>query len=179
MNDNHFQIRHRVERSDIETVRRLCALAGNFSSEEIELAGELVEERLRRDLASGYHFAFVQNGSTVAGFICFGPIPCTRDGWDVYWIAVHPDFQGWGIGRKLLEAAEERIQEDGGGRIYIDTSSRPSYRKARCFYQAAGYRLEACLNDFYSPGDDKCVFVKIFKDNGRMVENHRSRPTGA
>ncbi|HEX2641504.1 MAG TPA: GNAT family N-acetyltransferase, partial [Thermoanaerobaculia bacterium] len=76
------------------------------------------------------------------------------------WIAVHPDQQGKGIGRLLLEAAEAQIAEAGRSRVYIETSTRGQYAGTRGFYLACGYDLAAELPDYYAPGDGKAVFVK-------------------
>jgi len=49
----------------------------------------------------------------------------------------------------------------GGCRVYIETSTRGQYQPTRGFYDQAGYRLEAVLEDFYGPGDGKAVYVKV------------------
>jgi ribosomal protein S18 acetylase RimI-like enzyme len=73
---------------------------------------------------------------------------------------VHPDFQGRGLGRKLLSETERRIKQDGGTRIYVDTSQRVQYASTRAFYENCGYRLESVLGDFYGPGDGKVIYCK-------------------
>ncbi len=55
---------------------------------------------------------------------------------------------------------ENLIFRRGGRRIYIETSSRPQYEATRAFYRAQGYREEACLEDFYAPGDGKIIYTK-------------------
>ena len=54
---------------------------------------ELVEERLAKGTASGYYFVLVDQEDRLAGYSCYGPIPGTVSSSDLYWIAVHPDFQ--------------------------------------------------------------------------------------
>ncbi|MCG2778221.1 MAG: GNAT family N-acetyltransferase, partial [Desulfobacterales bacterium] len=39
--------------------------------------------------------------------------------YDLYWIAVPPDFQGKGLGRRLLKEVEKRISSAGGKRSYV------------------------------------------------------------
>jgi RimJ/RimL family protein N-acetyltransferase len=34
------------------------------------------------------------------------------------------------------------------------------YNRTRRFYERCGYREEATLREFYSPGDDKVIYVK-------------------
>jgi ribosomal protein S18 acetylase RimI-like enzyme len=96
----------------------------------------------------------------VIGFACYGKIPCTREAFDLYWIAVHPDHQGCGLGRQLLSAVEQAIRSAGGTQLYADTSGRADYETTRRYYLATGFSPAACLKDFYAPGDDKVIFRK-------------------
>jgi ribosomal protein S18 acetylase RimI-like enzyme len=146
--------------SDAESIRNIVRSSGFFSAEEVEMAVELLQENLSRGESSGYYFSFVEINERVVGYSCYGPIPCTKESYDLYWIAVLDEFRGRGIGRDLLERTEEKIGKMGGRRIYVDTSSREQYEPTRSFYRACGYEQEAVLKDFYSPGDDKVIYVK-------------------
>jgi ribosomal protein S18 acetylase RimI-like enzyme len=146
--------------SDVEAVRCLVRRTGVFSAAEVAIAAELVEARLTSGQASGYHFVFADRADGLAAYTCFGPIPATQASFDLYWIAVRPDLQGQGQGVPLLAESERRIAEQGGRRVYVDTSSRREYAPAHTFYRRAGYREAARLVDFYAPGDAKLVFAK-------------------
>ncbi len=61
----------------------------------------------------------------------------------------------------LMRAVESQIASVGGRRIYIDTSGQPKYEPTRMFYERCGFRCEARLVDFYEPGDDRLIFVKV------------------
>jgi ribosomal protein S18 acetylase RimI-like enzyme len=142
-------------------VEALGRATGFFSEAETAIARELVEERAARGAASGYEFLFADGeDGALDGYACFGPIPCTRESWDLYWIAVRPALQGRGLGRRLLRAAEERIAAAGGTRVYVDTSTRDAYAPTRAFYEACGYARAATLEDFYAPGDGKVIYVR-------------------
>jgi ribosomal protein S18 acetylase RimI-like enzyme len=147
--------------TDRDAVRRIVDRTGFFRPDEVDVAVELVDERLTRGPASGYDFVFAQAGDSVVGYACFGPIACTLASFDLYWIAVDPQLQGQGIGQRLMAAAERRIAKAGGQRIYIDTSGQPKYAPTRAFYEHAGFRCDARLADFYAPGDDRIIFVKV------------------
>ncbi|WP_373499758.1 GNAT family N-acetyltransferase [Desulfococcus sp.] len=149
------------ESLDVARVRELVAITGFFSEEEAGVAGELVEERLDKGPASGYDFVMADHEGLLTGYACFGPIPCTTASFDLYWIAVHPEFQGRGLGRRLLRESERLIKSAGGRRVYVDTSRRAQYAGTRSFYESCGYRLETVLQDFYSPGDGKAVYCKV------------------
>lgn len=153
-------LRSEVRASDADAVRDIVASTGFFHDYEIEVAVELVVERLGRGEASGYHFVFGEVEGRVIGYACYGPIACTVGSFDLYWIAVHRDWQGRGAGRALLAEAEQRIAAAGGRRIYVETSSRDQYTPTRAYYEHNGYVCEAVLKEFYAPGDDKVVYGK-------------------
>jgi ribosomal protein S18 acetylase RimI-like enzyme len=153
-------LRETLEPADGAAVRRLVAATGMFSAEEIEIAGELVEETLVRGAKSGYEFVIATEAGQLVGYACFGRIPGTQSSFDLYWIAVEPGQQGRGLGQQLLARSEARAREQGGGRIYVDTSGRAQYEPTRRFYRGAGYEIAAELADFYAPGDSKVIFVK-------------------
>ena len=105
-------------------------------------------------------FIMAEHYGRLAGYACFGPIPATAASYDLYWIAVPPDFQGKGLGRRLLKEVEKRISSAGGKRSYVDTSQRVQYASTRAFYESSGYRLETVLEDFYGQGEHKAIYCK-------------------
>jgi ribosomal protein S18 acetylase RimI-like enzyme len=147
--------------SDRKRVREIVVSSGFFSEAELEVAVELVQERLNKGIESGYHFLFAEKDRQVAGYSCFGPIPCTEESYDIYWIAVEERLRGSGLGAEILKRVEAKIRERGGKRIYVETSSREQYRPTRAFYGRCGYRKEATLKNFYSPGDDKVIYLRV------------------
>jgi GNAT superfamily N-acetyltransferase len=153
-------LRTNVRREDGEVIRYIVSSTGLFRPDEIGIAVELLEERLRVGLASGYHFIFAEREGRVLGYSCYGPVPLTLHSYDLYWIAVRKETQGTGIGKILLERSEAAIGELGGRKIYIETSSKEMYHDTRRFYERCGYLAEATLREFYSPGDDKVIYVK-------------------
>jgi GNAT superfamily N-acetyltransferase len=153
--------RDTITPADRDGVRRIVERTGFFRSDEVAVAVELIDERLSRGEASGYHFVFAEVEHQVAGYACYGPIACTIGSFDLYWIAVDPEFQGHGIGRAIIAAVESRIAAIGGRRIYVDTSGKPQYEPTRAFYERCGFRREARLVDFYACGDDRVIYVKV------------------
>ena len=86
----------------------------------------------------------------------------TTGTWDLYWIATDPAVQGQGAGRELLAHVEREVAAAGGRMLLIETSSRDDYGKTQHFYEKCGYTIEVRLRDYYTPGDDKLVYVKRF-----------------
>ena len=155
-----ISFRYEIDANDRERIRRLVDITGFFSCSEINVAVELVEERLAKGPESGYHFIIAEHYGRLVGYCCFGPVPCTAASYDLYWIAIHPDFQGRGLGRKVLKETERLIKTGGGHRIYVETSQRVQYASTRAFYENCGYHLEAVLEDFYGPGEGKVIYSK-------------------
>lgn len=153
--------RDEVEDADRLKIAGLVAATGFFNDEEIDVAVELVQERLQKGRASGYEFVIAEQEGQLIAYSCFGPTPCTRSSFDLYWIAVDPSFQGTGIGRAVLEETERRTRSTGGTRLYAETSSRPQYQSTRAFYERTGFTLAELLTDFYDTGDHRCTYVKI------------------
>jgi ribosomal protein S18 acetylase RimI-like enzyme len=149
-----------VHDTDRDAVRSIVERTGFFRPDEADVAVELVDEHLSRGLASGYNFVFAEVKDRVVGYACYGPIACTLASFDLYWIAVDPEFQGQGLGRAVLRAAESQIVTTGGDRIYVDTSGQAKYCSTRRFYERQGFRCEARLVDFYAPGDDRIIYTK-------------------
>jgi GNAT superfamily N-acetyltransferase len=154
------ELREQVRPADEAAVREIVSSTGFFSEEEVEVAVELVQDRLRCGDASGYFFVLAEIDGRTVGYACYGPIACTVGSFDLYWIAVHKDYQHHGLGRILLGASERKIAEAGGRRIYVETSSRDQYRPTRNFYEHFNYRIDAMLDDFYAPGDGKVIYSK-------------------
>jgi len=160
MKEDNLSYRTDVRHADRELVREIVSSSGFFPPVEIDIAVELVDERLLRGEKRGYFFLFAQQDGQAVGYTCFGPIAGSLHSYDLYWIAVHDRFRRCGIGKDLLARSEELILHQGGRRIYIDTSSRLQYEATRAFYRARGYREDAFLEDFYAPGDGKIIYVK-------------------
>jgi GNAT superfamily N-acetyltransferase len=156
-----LDVRRTLEPTDRAPLEALIRATGFFNPEEIAVALELVDDRLAEGEASHYRFLVGELDGRVAGYACWGPIPGTLAAADLYWIVVHPDFQGQGAGAALLRAAEEWIAAEARARIYVETSTRPQYQPTRAFYLACGYRLVSELVDFYGPGDGKATFLKV------------------
>ncbi|MEX2126461.1 MAG: GNAT family N-acetyltransferase [Woeseia sp.] len=152
-----------MDESDRQSVRRLVVSTCFFSPEEQDIAVELVDEALSAGKSSGYDFVFADNEQVpgdLLGYACFGPIPARPCSFDLYWIAVSPSRQRHGLGKQLLEEAEQRALQQGAADMFIDTSGRDQYRPTRAFYERMGYRPHEVVPDFYASGDDKVVYRK-------------------
>ena len=150
-----------VKTHNRKEVSRLLRQGKTFNEKEVQVALEVVDEALRRPEKGDYcAFCALDSNGSLAGYICFGPIPMTEGCYDLYWIAVDERLSRRGIGGKLLGFMEEFVIKKGARRIYVDTSSTPPYEPARAFYEKHGYRVACLLGDFYRKGDHKVIFMK-------------------
>ncbi|MCB9891986.1 MAG: GNAT family N-acetyltransferase [Planctomycetes bacterium] len=146
--------------SDRQAIESIVRSTGFFHAYEVDVALELVDDRLAKGGTSDYHFLVDDEGETPRGYACYGRIACTAASFDLYWIAVHRDARDRGLGRLLLGDVERRVRALGGKSIWVETSSRPLYVPTRAFYERCDYQECARLPAFYDEGDDKVVFVK-------------------
>lgn len=158
MLNKSLKFRKEAQPSDMEAVREIAESTGFFYPDEVDVAVELVEERLKNGDASDYYFVFAEIENKVVAYTCFGPIPVTKGSFDLYWIITHNDFRGLGIGKKLLAETYTDAKKLGARAIYAETSGREKYEPTRQFYLKTNYTVDAVQKDFYDVGDDKYVF---------------------
>jgi ribosomal protein S18 acetylase RimI-like enzyme len=143
-----------ADRNDIERITRAVGL---FHHDEIPVALEVFDAAMAGD--PSYTALGSEVDDRLAGWICWGPTPCTAGTYDLYWMAVDPARQGAGVGTALIREMEHRLA--GVARlVVVETAGRPDYRPTRAFYEARGYAKAALIPDFYAPGDDQVVFIK-------------------
>ncbi len=145
---------------DKSAITQILVNTPEFKPAEVLVAEELIDSYLENQTESGYYLLVAEVGSSVVGYICYGPTPLTEGTWDIYWIAVSHQEQGQGIGSTLLACAEDKIKKAQGRLSLIETSSKPNYEKTRRFHQSQGYQLVSQIPDFYEPGDDKLTYQK-------------------
>lgn len=90
----------------------------------------------------------------------FAPERLTSGTYNLYLIAVHADFQGTGIGARLLAYIEQWLYRSRNRILLVETSGLPAFERTRAFYLKNGYVQEARIREFYAAGEDKIVFWK-------------------
>jgi len=143
-----------ADRGRIEEITRAV---GVFRADEVPVALEVFDGAVTG--SPDYLALGAEIEGALAGWICWGPTPCTLGTFDLYWMAVDPALHGAGIGTALIDEMERRLS--GVARlVVVETAGRPDYRPTRAFYEARGYRVAAVIPEFYAPGDDQVVYVK-------------------
>jgi GNAT superfamily N-acetyltransferase len=112
------------------------------SAERLRSAGITVES-WAKDVESGSLPGFVcESAGTVIGY-CFG----ARATGEVVVLALLPEFEGRGIGRRLLGLVVDQLRGSGHERLFLGCSPDPSCR-AYGFYRHLGWRSAGRFDRF-------------------------------
>lgn len=154
-----MQYRNKLKSTDVVHLKEILISTGFFYDSEVEIVDELSRENLEKgEEESGYVFNVAEQDGIPVAFTCYGPIPGTQSSFDLYWIVVHSSLRGKGIGKVLMQMAQEDIKKRGGDNIWVETSSRPLYTPTQQFYLSIGCIKEAELPDFYGKDDNKIIY---------------------
>ena len=111
---------------------------------------------VRDCLLAGYHSQVLEAGGSIAGYsimsIAAGEAHLLN-------LCVHPDCQGFGFGRRLLNAALLRAEECDVEQVFLEV--RPSNDVAIALYRSAGFKLIG-TRPFYYQSDDGREDAVIF-----------------
>lgn len=152
----------RLKPADIKVIENILNTVPNFSSEEINVAMELVNIAAGNEKQTDYNLFVYEEDGMILGYHCTGKRPLTDGVYDLYWIVTNPGHSKKGIGKKLLEHAESFVNEMNGRWLLAETSSKESYSATRNFYLRNNYSIISEINDFYSKGDGMIIFGKYF-----------------
>ncbi len=145
--------------ADRRALYSLIDSISEFSSSEKKVACDLIRLALKDSRKHGYHVLVAKHNQHIVGYVCFGPTPLTKTTYDLYWLAVHPKFQGQGIARQLLNSLIATLQPKGALVLRAETSGTPHYRRTRTVYQKLGFKEVGRIKHFYQKGDDLFTFA--------------------
>ncbi len=143
------------ERGVLEEIIRNCNV---FTENEIKVALELIDLNLAG--SPDYIIEVLTKDEEIHGYVCYGENLMAQGIWDLYWICIKPESHGRGYGEILVRRVEEVARKKGGRSIFIETSSLPSYEKARKFYQKLGFKVVCVIDNYYKFGDHKIIYRK-------------------
>ncbi|WP_290660404.1 GNAT family N-acetyltransferase [Ignavibacterium sp.] len=153
-----------IKPSDVEGLEKLLKKIPNFSEAEIKVAMELIEITVNNPAQTDYNIFVYEEDGKILGYHCTGKRPLTDAVYDLYWIVADPEHSGKGIGKNLLEHAENFVKERKGRWILAETSSKESYLSTQSFYLRNNYTIISEIKDFYSVGDNLLIFGKYFNN---------------
>ena len=153
-----------IKPSDVEGLEKLLKRIPNFNEEEVKVAMELIEITVNNPDQTDYNIFVYEEDGRILGYHCTGKRPLTDAVYDLYWIVADPEHSGKGIGKNLLEHAENFVKERNGRWILAETSSKESYLSTQSFYLRNNYSIISEIKDFYSVGDNLLIFGKYFNN---------------
>ncbi|MDP4116181.1 MAG: GNAT family N-acetyltransferase, partial [Bacteroidota bacterium] len=139
-----------LQPADREQLISIISRQPLFNKEEVDVAIELLNIALDDPKQDDYHFFVFMENNKVLGYHCTGRRPLTDGVYDLYWIAVDPDMHGKGIGKALIESANDFVKTRNGRWLLAETSGKESYGKTKEFYLRNNFKIVTEINDFYS-----------------------------
>lgn len=96
------------------------------------------------------------------GFLTFHILDETTA--ELSWLGVHPEYQGAGVGSRLLAALEDELERRDIARVQVGTvaeeSEEPAFAGTRHFYLSHGFRPIKRERNFYSRGRHRILLEK-------------------
>lgn len=133
---------------------------GVFRDKEISILEELIDDMLG-DKETTYRSVSAYTEGILSAFAILGRTPLTDFSWDIYWLVVSPEFQGKGIGARILHESERIMTENSPEAVIrVETSTRSEYLPARRFYLNKGFREVGIIEDFYARQDGIVIYAK-------------------
>jgi ribosomal protein S18 acetylase RimI-like enzyme len=119
------------------------------------------EQQVRSYLQEGdlYAFSTGDDAGNVAGIIL--TIPAADGDVELKAVAVDPQRQGQGIGKRMICAVLDDLRERGIRRVVVGTGNAGIGQLA--YYQKAGFRLLRIERDFFSPARG---YPEVMEENG-------------
>ncbi len=114
--------------------------------------------RKRWRATSARHYVALDDNMVVG--VC-GVDKDVEEGVDVWWLGwfyVDASSRGGGVGKALFDRSVRFARKHGARKLFVDTGSGKSYRRARDFYAGQGAVEEGRLRDFYGAGDHMVIY---------------------
>ncbi len=128
--------------------KNVAAVKGGLARTESEISREYVEHFVSKSIVNGIQFVATDSDTnTIVGEIhCFGTgISTFAHVLGDLTIAVHPEFQGQGIGKLLFEELLNDVRTNRPNILRIELIARESNERALRFYATLGFQQEGRL----------------------------------
>jgi ribosomal protein S18 acetylase RimI-like enzyme len=145
-----------VTTSDIDGLKKVVDSSGLFPSEYLD---EMISDYFNNSDTQDIWFTYIDNNKQVAIGYCV-PEKFTDGTYNLLAIGVSKDTQRKGIASQMMNYIEQRLKENDGRILIVETSSDDAQIGARKFYNKIGYTQMAIIKDFWNDGEDKIVFWK-------------------
>lgn len=144
---------HEMRRDHIPALKVVLERTGLFPAEMLLPMAEpwLTEQ-------ADHLWLVALDGEHPIGFAYVEPERMTEGTFNLLAIAVDPERQGRGVGKALVSHLMQRLSNDGGRILLVETSSLDEFAATRAFYEGQAFTREARIRDFYRDGEDKVVY---------------------
>ncbi|MBJ8349986.1 GNAT family N-acetyltransferase [Streptococcus zalophi] len=141
-----------AQTSDAQELRDICDISLGYS-----VSTELVQEQITRLTKDPNQYLVVfeeETTQTVVGFLHASRYESiySEAGFNIMGLAVHPDYQHQGIGKKLLLSLEDEAKKKHYP--YIRFNSAEHRRAAHVFYERCGYVSDKTQKRFLKQFED-------------------------
>ena len=145
-----------VTKSDIDGLKQVVDSSELFPSEYLD---EMISDFFDNPDTQDIWFTYIDNNKQVAIGYCV-PEKFTDGTYNLLAIGVSRDTQRKGIASQMMNYIEQRLKQNDGRILIVETSSDDAQIGARNFYKKIGYIQAAVIKDFWKDGEDKIVFWK-------------------
>ena len=159
MNEIKTTIRD-VTPEDTEALISLCQAIGLFEPDELEELNSMLSAYFEESPTGDRQWLINEEDGKLISVAYYAEETFANGVFNLLLIGVRPDLQQQGQGTKLLHYIEQELKNRGGRILIIETSGLASFEATRAFYQKNGYDREACIREYYNPGEDKIIFRK-------------------
>lgn len=130
----------------LDLYRAVARQGGGIARTEPEITETYVRNNLHNALTRGIGLVAVADGRIAAEIHTSRPEPLVfRHVLSDLTIAVHPDFQGQGLGRQLFQALLDEVQTRCPYILRVELITRESNGRAIALYERLGFRVEGRL----------------------------------
>jgi ribosomal protein S18 acetylase RimI-like enzyme len=119
------------------------------------------EKAVKNSLILPKHaYWYVEHEGNIIGAVGVAENDRESDGYYLDYFAVHKEFRRHGIGRQLIQTAEDYLASVKARYLLIDTGDNDDTKAARHFYEAMGYKPVSHIPDYYYPGEGRIDYWK-------------------
>ncbi len=120
----------------------------------LETPEELADFLLKEHASTTY--ILNDGNATSVGYVSL--VDADTNTMEILTIGVDPEFQGLGLGKKMMDFAEDAAKRKGLQKIKLVTNVKN--KKAIKFYTAIGYSVAEEAENYYGDGETRYVFEK-------------------
>ena len=155
-----FKIMNIAIRAIIQAdIPHLKAVLNSIELFPAELLEDMMADYFTNPETQDIWFTVTENDIPISIAYC-APEQMTVGTYNLHAIGVKNTLQSKGIGQKMMQYLENRLQQAGHRILIVDTSGTEDFIRTRKFYEHLGYTKEAVIRDFWAAGDDKVTYWK-------------------